>query len=289
MPACTDHILVPLDGSALAEQAIGQARQIGSSLILIRCRTLPARGDVFLPPSMVRVPDVETPEIKEYLDHLAAGLRGEGLEVETVVGSGSPVEAIVAEAARARMIVITSHGRSGIRRMLLGSVAEGVVRSAPCPVLVVGGQVRAPGHGFKNILVPLDGSDTSELALGEARRVALESQATVHLIRVLVTSEGDHSLPTVAAAHAAEEKAALEYLEACAVRLQGVQVELHCPGGPAEVRIQEAVEGRDIDLIVMSTHGRSGWGRWLFGSVAEAVVRRATCPVLLVRPAEVTA
>lgn len=272
-----NRILVPLDGSELAEGALPHARALaqalGAKVLLVRSRTMPS-GDVFLPPSMIRVPDVEGPAIKDYLA---------GFEEESVAATGSAAEAILNEAARADLIVMTSHGRSGLGRWLLGSVAEEVVRKSPCPVLVVGSRTPARDVGFGRLLVPLDGSENSELALAEAERLARAFGSTIYLLRAIVTPAGEHALPSEAAAHAAEERMVKEYLEECAGRVSGVAVERRWEAGPAARVIGEMIDREAIDLVVMCTHGRSGWNRFVCGSVAEAVLRAAQCPVWLVK------
>lgn len=284
-------ILVPLDGSHIGEKALVYARDLArekkGELMLLRCSTAPASGwmgaELFLPPP---ARDRESPQIKDYLHELTRELTAEGIAVRSSACTGDAAEAIVREAERADLVVMTSRGRSGLGHWLLGSVAEQVVRGAPCPVLVVGGQSLEDGPeglpGFRRILVPLDGSLNSERALGHAAEMARLTGAGLYLLRALVTPDQDHSLPTTAAAHHAEKQMVDEYLRERAASLTGLEVHCRTIAGPAARAITLEVEREKIDLIVMSTHGRTGWNRWVCGSVAESVLRAATCPVLLV-------
>ena len=145
---------------------------------------------------------------------------------------------------------------------------------------------------FHKILVPLDGSILSEGAIAPALEVARRFGATVLLFRTSVLPEHlmVSPVPVSPATYAEIEESILEttreYLEATKTRFAeaGVTLETAQSSGEAAREILELAQTRGIDLIVMSTHGRSGFQRWLFGSVAEKVMRHAPCPVLAIRP-----
>ena len=136
---------------------------------------------------------------------------------------------------------------------------------------------------YKSILVPLDGSTLAEHILTEIEALALLLEAKLNLICVSKA----HVLPGVDPTDAQVRvvNTANEYLETIQERLSGknLEIEIHTPYGNPADKILEVSRRRDIDLIAMSTHGRSGIGRWLLGSVAEKVVRHSEIPVLLLR------
>ena len=193
----------------------------------------------------------------------------------------------IARKLRAGLIVIATHGFTGFQHIWLGSTAERVVQHSPCPVLVV----RQPGRRFqqgrirlRKILVPLDFSDCSRMAFDCAVRLAREFHAElllVHVIDPLCYPLGDeyggvHSARLMeearASAQSEMEKMVRNTKVHCSIRIR--------EGSPAREICQLAK--RDVDLIVAPTHGRTGLPHVLIGSVAERVVRHATCPVLVI-------
>ena len=186
------------------------------------------------------------------------------------LADGEPSEAILKYAAEEEvdLIVMNSHGRSGVSRFLLGSVTEKVARHADCPVFVTRGE---PLSQLQRLLVPLDGSRLAENAL----RVACE-----------LLDEGGELLMLRALENEDERDNAELYLNTLGG--QFVNRGLHCRrivsvGEPAEA-ILAAVDDKEADAVVMSTHGRTGMGRFFFGSVAEKVLRHSHKPTLLLRP-----
>jgi nucleotide-binding universal stress UspA family protein len=170
----------------------------------------------------------------------------------------------------------------------MGSVAEKVVRTAPCPVFTTNGALRAPAKGFRRILVPTDFSAPSDVALDCARRMAAGFAASVHLLHVLPEVSGSRA--------SASELFVAEPPDARSMRLIDARDRLNhritaddrvtlratsevIIGSPAEIIVDYAADNH-FDLIVMGTHGRTGMAHLLIGSVAERVVRTAGCPVL---------
>jgi nucleotide-binding universal stress UspA family protein len=172
-------------------------------------------------------------------------------------------------------VVMATHGRSGLGRLLFGSVADQVLRNAEVPILLVPANCE---HFWTtdqpaSILVSLDGSELSETILGAAVEVADALKAELSLLRV-----ADSSTPMPYAD---------SYLEAIADRLRkdGTAAEAKLiPGQPAAT-IATVAREQDANLIAMATHGRSGLARLVLGSVATETLRRAHVPLLLVRPA----
>jgi nucleotide-binding universal stress UspA family protein len=215
--------------------------------------------------------------------------------VETQLSQGDPAEEILraAKDLRCDLIVMGTQGRSGLARALMGSVAEGVLRRAECPVLAVRSAV-GPATRFATILHPTDFSEEADAALREA--VAL---ARIHGGRVIVLHVPHAGEPPVwlydrMAGGEPDRERLLSQLHGhtASLRAENPQVVFEHrlgEGGPAE-EILRAAGAERCDLIVMGTRGRRGLERILTGSVAEEVMRRAPCPVMAVRrPAGVAA
>jgi nucleotide-binding universal stress UspA family protein len=210
------------------------------------------------------------------------------LAVDYVTRVGAAADEILraAEELGADLIVMGTHGRTGLRRLLAGSVAEAVLRRAPCPVLALRSPDRArEAEGIRVILHPTDFSDRSADALRVARTLARDHGARLVLLHVAsneITAEGMVIIPTDPAVYR-------EALDEMRGRLGGPDlkfpVESAVREGDAAAEILRAAGEIPCDLIVMGTHGRRGLGRLLMGSVAEAVLRRALCPVLTIRAA----
>lgn len=186
------------------------------------------------------------------------------------------------------LIVIGSHGRRGIRRLLLGSVAEEVLREAECPVLIVR-QEKEPSTevDVKRILIPLDFSTHTALALDYARELADGFGASLDLLHVVeVPTYPDFYVPFSAALETtAVRKNARDRLEILADPLRAThEVGTHVKVGRTAMEVTEFAENGGHDLIVLPSHGYSGLERVLLGSVAEGVLRRTPCPVLTVKP-----
>jgi nucleotide-binding universal stress UspA family protein len=229
------------------------------------------------------------------LDGVAAELTASGLTATTVVRTGDPAQQIVEQtrADATDLIVMRTHGRAGLARAVLGSVAERVLTLSPVPLLLLrpGGQYVSQ---IKSLLVPVDGSPGGALALGAAVGLAAASGASVRLLEVVVPIPtymyGAYAVNGAAFVDPAwDEEArvsAQTYLDGLAARLRGsgLTVETEVLVAPM---VADAIAGiaqaRGIDLIVMSTQALSGAARAVLGSVADALVRAAPCPVLLLR------
>ncbi|MBI2080393.1 MAG: universal stress protein [candidate division NC10 bacterium] len=290
------RILVPLDGSPLAETILPVAeewaREEGAEVVVLRsvqARTAP-NGDE----REARVRAVE--EGEAYLKGVAARMERRGLpQVRWGVSEEEPVAAI-AHAARdgVDLIAMATHGRGGLSRLLLGSVAEAVIRAAGVPVLLIRGQSAWKPWATRKIVVPLDGSEGSEEILPVVQRLAGPRALTVLVVKVIDPLAASPAVETVRWPNelmALQREDAARYLAKVMepLRARGLRVECHVAvGRPAETIA--AVAGREqADLIVMATHGRSGLSRVLLGSVAGGVLRNASVPVLLFRTGQQTA
>jgi nucleotide-binding universal stress UspA family protein len=220
-----------------------------------------------------------------------------GIAVTTRMATGIPSEEVIA-AARAEdsdLIVVGTRGKTGLAHVLLGSTAERVIRGAPCPVLTVRMEPADPGQEegapsmpvtLERILVPIDFSDCSIDALEYAVVVAQQAKASVMLLHVLepVSYGLDFDLGHIRSREDVRESW-MKRLEELASSRQHpeVAVDVRLRGGLPADSILDAAQTLPCDLIVMGTHGRRGIAHALSGSVAEAVLRKARCPVVAVR------
>lgn len=296
------RILVPLDGSDIAEQAMPYAqlltRGLKANIELLRVYSTPpaelsdpARG-VYLS----QICETFKNMAEDYLGEQAAILRKEGLSVATVVLEGDAAGHIVSEAEKEpdTLIVICSHGRSGITRWVMGSVTDKVLRATSAPMLII--RPKADGTlvqnlELKDIIVPLDGSPLGEEVLSHAVNLSKEFGLGVTLLRAIPSaaeyfSYMDYPIPNYDELYQQVEEDAKQYLEETRQRIsqQGTpRVEARLILGNAAGAITDYARDVPNSIIAMTTHGRSGVGRWVLGSVADRVVRHSGNPVLLVR------
>ena len=215
-----------------------------------------------------------------------------GTVATTRIARGIPSEEVIAaaQAEEADLLVVGTRGKSGLAHVLLGSTAERVIRSAPCPVLAVptlkDDLSTEESISLKRILVPTDFSDCSLDALEYAAVVASQSKASVELLHVL---EPVYYGLDFTFEHAGERerkrKQIAQVLEDVSADLSkaGILVKTGIRGGIPPDTILEYVQTSASDLIIMGTHGRRGLSHLMTGSVTEAVLRRGRCPVLAVR------
>lgn len=281
------RLLVPLDGSPIASRslpyAVALARALRGEILLVHVVPDPPAGQ-----AAARVTDVD-------LDRLAAELRAGGITARpcVVAAAHRGVAHAILEVAReqlAGLIVMSTHGRSGVGRWLYGSVAEELVGAGEVPVVLVSAVCARswPAERPRALLVPLDGSALAEAALPLAGHLAATLQADLHLLRVVepVDEARYRGWAPRITDPAAELGEAWRYLEAIASPLRRARgmVEVHVRLGPAPSTIALLAEELGVDLIVMATHGRGGLPRLVLGSVATATLQRASMPILVVRP-----
>ncbi len=299
-------IVVPLDGSDQAEQAIPWAaalsQRIDAGLLLVSVVEIPVEFGAWTAASAMAVGnelDNWAAEREAYLKEIAGRLTD--VRVSTVSRVGSPTSEVLSAIAGIDdpLVVMTSHGRTGAGRVVMGSVANRIVRDARCPVLVIRSQSPAPtaSPSFDRALVPLDGSAFSERALDRGlEAIAPAGQPlALHLLRVVETPVVRVPGPDVPLDYGlvaeytdAMKEEAAEYLAAMTEKLRGrsVDVTSEIREGRIADEILKAAAEQQSNLIVMSTHGRGGISRLFFGSVAEKVLHQATLPLLLIRPSE---
>jgi nucleotide-binding universal stress UspA family protein len=303
------QILVPLDGSPLAEQAlphaVALARATRRPLLLVRVVPGAAGVEAYTWPAAVPAVAVLDPEIErkaacEYLRATAA-LLGErsGLTVTTRTLEGDPAAQIVGQAQRpgdAAVIVMATHGRSGMSRWFYGSVAERVLQTAHAPILLIHARPEAAVTlpSYRTILVPLDGSAFAAQALAPARDLARALGATVLLATVTpgaddvgLAEAGQAPMWALADARLAglrAEQAMHETVEWLAA--EGVETRaIACHGIPTEELIR-LIAAEQVDLVVMATHARGLLQRLWRGSVALNLVQAGVAPTLLMHARE---
>ncbi len=300
----TYQILVPLDGSALAEQALSCAVMLGqglsAELVLFRAVSIPSDVQAVLEQAGPQADGVASwleAKANEYLCGVADWLRNAGLRVRHVVQHGAAAEAIVDYAAQTgiRQIVMATHGYTGIKRWTHGSVAERVLQAAGAPVLLVRAREADAARGLqqptlcRRILVPLDGSGMAEQVLPVVGPIAHVLEAEMTLFQVATTyvlgSFSSEWYQPLQSTFEIVEQQAKAYLERMAGRLneQGIEMSTAVWTGPVAESIVRYADTGQIDLIAMCTHGRTGLARWALGSVADRVLRAAGIPILLVR------
>jgi nucleotide-binding universal stress UspA family protein len=290
-------LLVPLDGSAYSERALPMAMSVA--------RHLKARVFLMRVASTLAFPgadatDAQVQAVREsriYLEALASGMSGQGVDIETAVPFGDAAEEILVEIGlrKADLVVMCTHGRSGLGRWIYGSVAEQVLHRSPVPVVLVhptgDATTLEPEPGRTSFLVPLDGSAFAEAALPHAAALARSFGGRILLVRAFEPPIAAYSYAVVSPVQISSEELQQEaesYLKEVAVRLRG-------DGLPVETIVREgwpaaiiARQGGALGpgLIIMATHGRTGVARLFLGSVALEVVRRSPLPVMLIRPAQ---
>jgi nucleotide-binding universal stress UspA family protein len=278
------RILIPTDGTAFANRVLSHVRP------LLRGRTEVALLHVYAD-RVLDDPEVATHAIsraRRRLERLESLVERWGARAKTAVMVGDPSDEIAAYARsyEPTLIAMATHGREGLDRWIRGSVAESVLRASEQPVLLVSSRALASRRKkIRRILVPLDGSDRSRAALPEARRLARAHGAELLLLHVVgvptASSSADDTIMTRTEARG--------YLEALSPEAAGVSSRTVLGTGKPGAAILRAIKREGADLVVMSSHGRSGVARWILGSVAEEVLRGCECPVLVLRSARAPA
>lgn len=270
-------IVIPLDGSPLAERSLsclGFVRSLGEvSIDLVRVRESPDE-------------EASTEEMQEYLSRLGSQMEDQlGKPVDTTVLAGVPFLAILGEAESedVSMVVIATHGRTGVRAHGVGSVTDRLVRYAPCPTLVLSPSCSEATNDFERLVVPLDGSPLAEEALVAASTLAHQLGKPVVLIRV-VASDTD---PSGRAPSNATEAEARRYLRGLHSRFSNsVELTDIVGRGPViETLVQELMK-QPGSLLVMSAHGAEGYRSYELGRVSDDLLLSTPVPVLLVGPGQ---
>lgn len=300
-----DRIIVPLDGSSLAEQVLPYVTRLSLGLgIPIHLMQViePISEALADPVHGLYQSGISAGAHDEAMDYLNSVKRNlSGMEITCEAHEGRVVDHIVAEAEKSpeSLIAMSSHGRSGITRMLMGSVTDNVLHHTKNPMLIFhsrdGGE-GASDTNLETIIVPLDGSKLAEAVIALAKGMNLK----VTLVRAATTADqyasvvGIQQMDGVSGVHyqnfeamtRVAETQAQDYIRAQeeSLRNQGVASVDHriIPGSAAHAIVEAALTTPD-NLVAMTTHGRSGPARWTLGSVTDRVVRHSEDPVLVIR------
>ncbi|HEU5349781.1 MAG TPA: universal stress protein [Ktedonobacterales bacterium] len=281
------RILVPLDGTKRAEEAIPFARELATS----------PEAQIFLlhvePPVAAVMDEIA---IDNRLETLAAELRGAGIKAHLVTefGKAAPAIATAADLDKVDVIVLAPQPRGLLEGLRRPSVTANVLARTAAPVLVVPPDVSTESaklltFGGAQVIVPLDGSPLAEKALPLALRLSRRYDRSLLLLRVIppaqIVAAGPETYPLVRESHDQDIREAHEYLSKLRERLErteNVPVQtMFSQGVPADV-ILALTESKPESVLVMSTHGRTGLARLLMGSVTLAVARKASVPLLIV-------
>lgn len=284
------RVIVPLDGSELSERVLPWARLWGRAypeleVELLRC---------FEPPSsLYLIPELAVPAttvfdegnlrraMHDYLEQKAERLGLSGTLTE--VAMADPASEILQRAEQAQLIMMASHGRGGLGRWLLGSVATKVTRGSTSPVLVVSAKCWVESEGetpaMETLLVAYDGSPAAERAVETAADLARRWKATLHIYQGVTQVAMAHQL--VIEANRAELLRTGQQLQAMASALEGLTVYAEVREASVSTGIVEYAEEIGAHLVVIGSHGKSGLERWMIGSETEHVLQQAPCPVLV--------
>ena len=286
-------ILVPLDGSELSEKVLSHvetlAKKSGAEVILLRVVPFTWPNEFLHVREMGNKLDKEA---SDYLFAINAQLEEKGIKGECRVHEGS-VPKVICDLARERevdLIAMTTHGRGGVKRWALGSVADKVIQISPIHVLLcrISEKEMAPTN-YKNILIPVDGSHFSEGTFPQVKYLMELFESKVWFLYVVDTHLAE-SFTVIKKSIMGKEEALRrkikDYFTTFEKRLKktgATNYEIVVREGlPAET-ISDFAEELEIDLIAMSTHGRGGIARWALGSVTNKVVQISSNPVLLIR------
>lgn len=291
-----ERLLVPLDGSVLSESALPYAEELAgrmnSEITLVYVAESPQDP-------LQHMHELYLDKMAETTKRVAERFlekRRRSIKVQTAVLVGNAAERIIdfADEHDVGLIVMSTRGLSGIKRWAIGSVADKVVRATTRPTLLVRGNAATDARDkgvLSRVLVPLDGSREGEAALSYVQDIGVKLKTEITLFQVLttgrptITHKGYDYLDYTEQQMASDRKLATRYLQRVSRRLEknGVLVKAEVRSGNPAEEIIKLANAMPADLVVMSTCGRSGIGRWAFGSVSEKVLLEGNSPILMVR------
>jgi nucleotide-binding universal stress UspA family protein len=289
----TRTVLLPLDGSEVAESAIEIARRLasclGAQIVLLRAALAQTRSESS-PTSAQREVSRVVSEARQYLAAIEERLRDSRVLCRSVVPYGPPADAVIANAELqgADLVVMSAHGATGPSRWNHGGVADKIVQGLSRPVLLVQGL--PVDDGTSRILLPLDGSELAETILDQVAELARCFGSGITLLTVLSPDDPCHPFSSRCTSAgltggSTPEARATSYLEGIAAKLRRLDVEAQVEvvaGAPADEILRRSALP-DVSLVAVSAHGLSGIGRWVYGSVATKVLHQSSRPVLLYR------
>ncbi|SEO23301.1 Nucleotide-binding universal stress protein, UspA family [Halogranum amylolyticum] len=290
-----DRILLPTDGSewaiSAARHAFALARLGDGTVHVLSVVDLRHFEDELVGPDREEGMSVAEQSAHAAVDHVRKLAEEADCRVQTSVRQGIPHTAIIDYVAAhdVDLVVMGTHGRTGLQRFFLGSVAERVLREAPVPVATVHLDDERTVPSYDHVLVPTDGSEGATTALTHALDVVTATGGRLHVLSIVdsrAIAGGFESGPALPSIRTTLETYARDSVDAFTERATEAGVESTGTvrvGLPAD-EICQYVDEAGVDLVVMGTHGRTGLERVVFGSVTERVVRTTGVPVLTVRP-----
>jgi nucleotide-binding universal stress UspA family protein len=299
-------VLVPVDGSNFAEHALpyalGIAHRTGATLhlVLVHVPVESVSPHYPLADAMEAHDEEQRDNDTAYMESLMERLEPAGIEIRPALLRGRVAPALeqYVEEKEIGLVVMTTHGRGGLQRAWLGSTADSLIRHSMIPILLVRPSAETreigpeSGMGIRRVLVALDGSETSEIALRDALELGITDGAELVLLHVLqppVAAASPYLPHTIQLTHDEMEarKAFMQrYLDRLAeqswLKDRATRTRVVVDYHPAPATL-EAAEQLDADLVVLGTHGRGGLRRMILGSVADKVIRGTHRPVLVHR------
>ena len=300
-----DTILVPLDGSQLSECVLPNiatiARAFDSEITLLRVLQKNQES------ASAKLFDLLNWQIKKaaaehYIEKIKVQFQEAGLRAQTALLEGLVAEGITefAQSQRSNLIILSSHGHSGLTQWGISSIAQKIILSAPTSVLIIRahqygahpGELKNPSL-FRHILIPLDGSQRAENVLPIITQLARMQKSQIHLVQIVQTPEMARQLPPApedvdlcSRFVERNQEEAEHYLEQMKSRsyLDGIEVQTHLvTSDNATVALHQLVEQENIDLVTLSAHGFSGNLQWPYGSLVSNFIMYGKVPLLIVQ------
>ena len=299
-----DPILVPLDGSQLAEcvlpHAVAIARSFEAQVTLLRILEKNQAGGTSAQLFDLLNWQIQKTKAGLYLEKTKLRLQEAGLRAQAAVQEGLVAEGITefAQSQKMKLIVLSSHGRNGLTPWGMSSTSQKIILSAPTSVFIVrASQPRLEGISetalYQRILVPLDGSQRAENVLPVITQLARFHQAQIHLVQVVQTPEIARQMPLTGEdidlsnrMVARNQQEAGLYLEQVKLRsyLESIPVQTHLiTSANAAAELHQLVELEQIDLVALSAHGYSGNHQWPYGSIANNFIMYGKSHLMIVQ------
>lgn len=287
-----DQILYPTDGSEPAESVLEYALRIASEHeATIHILNVVDTSQDSLTPIQGEVVDALERDGEQIVDEATERVTDRDISVTSDVRRGTPSTSIVEYSHQfdIDLVVMPTHGRSGLQRFLIGGVTERVINTAETPVITVNPDRDRPlMYPSQQLLVPIDGSRGAELALREGIDVAKATGATVHLLHVVETGSLGPDVRSILKQEELTERAKTIITEAtetaAADSLDTVESEIEY-GFPAK-EIRTYIRENEIDLAVLGTHGKTEFSQYVMGGVSAKIVRTSPIPMMWVRKAD---
>ena len=297
-----DPILVPLDGSLLAEcvlpHVVAIARAFNARVILLRLLDKNQASEKAQLFDLVNW-QINKTGAKLYLDKVSTRLQKSGLQIETTVLEGLVAESITdyAQSQGIKLIVLSSHGRSGLSQWGISSVTQKIIFSAPTSVLIIRAHQPVTREliewQYKQILVPLDGSRRAENVLPMVTLLARSYQSRIHVVHVVKTPEMARQMPPSREdidlsdqIVARNREEAIRYLDQVRKHspLDGIDVQtLLLTSDNAPAALHDLADKEGIDMVALSAHGYSGNNQWPYGSMVNNFILYSKVPLLIVQ------